>query len=1088
LVAYYYFDFRDKAKQDVRGLLSSLVSQLSAKSDLCCEIFSQLYSQHDAGSQLPDDEALFQSLKKMLELPGQPQIYIIVDALDECPDSSGVPSPREGVLDLIADLQSHLPNLRVCVTSRPETEIQETLGPLASYTVSLHDEDGQKQHILDYVRSVVQTDRKMKKWRAEDKELVIATLSRRADGMSVIVISYLVNFFSSRYRFRWVFCQLEALRGCHPKTLRRALDELPETLDATYEHILLGIEKAKRGHAHWLFQCLTVSIRPLRVEELAEVLAVLLDNEEDSEYHVDWRPEDAQQDVLSTCSSLVTIVHHVDGSSDVQFSHFSVKEYLTSSRLTTAGEHISRYHIHSHSAHSVIARASLNVLLNLDGRVDKSTVENHPLAIYAARYWVDHARLEGIFPTIHDLAERLFDPDRPHFRIWVWLYDVDRPWEGHMATMRPMKPRVSTLYYAALCGFRNLVERLSTTHSEDINSCGGSYDTPLHAACVKREISTALALLEHGADIDFIDDRGRSALHTASRSGRGDVVEFLLEHGADVDIEEDDTYWTPLHLAAHNGELEVCRLLLKHGAAVDKRSRDQQTPLHLVSSLGSPEIARFLMEQGADTVSKDDRGWTPLHNASRLGHLDLVELFLKGGVDVNVLSADEGTPLYLASRHGKLEAVRFLIKHGADLGRCDDRGWTPLHAASRKGYLDIVQLFLDLDISVQVRNRDHETPLMLASIGGHVEVSRLFIEHQADVTSADNEGWTSLHSTSRHGHTNVVRLLLDNGADVNVQKANLWAPLHLASVNGHLEVAVLLLERGAEVDMQSEDQETPLHLASEEGKLEVARLLIKRRSNVNSQDIQGWTASHLAARNGHLDVVKLLLNSGADIGTRNGRDKTAFDIALDKGKCDVVNFLAKYEGGLSTGSGDSVRSTSWDAKSQSSLADIGELHRHHSGDSSDDESTSLHSAIRKGSAGLVQKLLDRGADVNERDERLDSPLGTASKKGKLEIARTLIKYGGDLNSRDAIGWTPLHEAARSGYVDVVRLLLDNGADIDAVQRDYQTSLHLASLNGYLRVVQLLLSRGANVQLRNAYGRTPSQEASSAGHRDIAQLF
>jgi hypothetical protein len=184
LVAYYYFDFRDTAKQDVRGLLTSLVSQLSARSDLCYDILSHLYSQHDAGSQLPDDKALVQCLKEMLELPGQPQIYIIVDALDECPNSGGVPSPRERVLDLIEDLvESRLQNLCVCVTSRPETEIQEILSPLASSSFSLHDEDGQRQDIFDYVRSVVQSDRKMRKWRAQDKELVIDTLSQRADGM-----------------------------------------------------------------------------------------------------------------------------------------------------------------------------------------------------------------------------------------------------------------------------------------------------------------------------------------------------------------------------------------------------------------------------------------------------------------------------------------------------------------------------------------------------------------------------------------------------------------------------------------------------------------------------------------------------------------------------------------------------------------------------------------------------------------------------------------------------------------------------------------------------------------------------------------
>jgi hypothetical protein len=184
LVAYYYFDFSDTAKQDVRGLLSSLVVQLCAKSDLCYDILSRLYSKHDTGLRLPNDDALTQCLKDMLELPGLPPIYIIIDALDECPNSSGAPSPRELVLDLIEDLVAlRLSNLRICATSRPEADIQEALGPLVSHSVSLHDEAGQKQDITDYISSVVRSDRKMRKWRVEDRQLVIDTLTQRADGM-----------------------------------------------------------------------------------------------------------------------------------------------------------------------------------------------------------------------------------------------------------------------------------------------------------------------------------------------------------------------------------------------------------------------------------------------------------------------------------------------------------------------------------------------------------------------------------------------------------------------------------------------------------------------------------------------------------------------------------------------------------------------------------------------------------------------------------------------------------------------------------------------------------------------------------------
>ena len=184
MVAYYYFDFRDTAKQDVRGLLSSLVVQLGAKSDLCCDILSRLYSKHDAGLRLPDDDALTQCLQDMLQHPRQPPIYVIVDALDECPNSSGAPSLRELVLDLIENLvELHIPNLRICVTSRPEADIQEALGPLVSSSVSLHEEAGQKQDVMDYIDSTVQLDRKMRKWRAEDRQLVIDALTQRADGM-----------------------------------------------------------------------------------------------------------------------------------------------------------------------------------------------------------------------------------------------------------------------------------------------------------------------------------------------------------------------------------------------------------------------------------------------------------------------------------------------------------------------------------------------------------------------------------------------------------------------------------------------------------------------------------------------------------------------------------------------------------------------------------------------------------------------------------------------------------------------------------------------------------------------------------------
>ena len=184
-LAYFYFDFRDEEKkQDLRNFLKSLLVQFSSYSNPCCEIISQLYSTHGKGERQPSNDVLKSCLREMLSVLAQKPVYIIIDGLDECPDSSGMPTPREGVLNLLEELlQVGLPNLRICVTSRPEVDIQNALGPLANISVSLHDQSGQIKDISDYVRNVAYSDKKMRSWRIDQKELVIEELSNRADGM-----------------------------------------------------------------------------------------------------------------------------------------------------------------------------------------------------------------------------------------------------------------------------------------------------------------------------------------------------------------------------------------------------------------------------------------------------------------------------------------------------------------------------------------------------------------------------------------------------------------------------------------------------------------------------------------------------------------------------------------------------------------------------------------------------------------------------------------------------------------------------------------------------------------------------------------
>ena len=184
-LAFFYFDFRDEEKkQDFRNFVTSLLIQLSACSSPCCDIIYRLYSTHGKGTQQPSNDALKNCLLEMLSLAAQQPIYVIVDALDECPDTSGIPTPREDVLNLLEDLvRLGFPNLRICVTSRPEIDIKNVLEPLAEGVVSLHDESGQMKDICDYVKEMVSSDKKMRRWRSDEKKLVIEELSENADGM-----------------------------------------------------------------------------------------------------------------------------------------------------------------------------------------------------------------------------------------------------------------------------------------------------------------------------------------------------------------------------------------------------------------------------------------------------------------------------------------------------------------------------------------------------------------------------------------------------------------------------------------------------------------------------------------------------------------------------------------------------------------------------------------------------------------------------------------------------------------------------------------------------------------------------------------
>ena len=457
------------------------------------------------------------------------------------------------------------------------------------------------------------------------------------------------------------------LQQCLPQSLRQTLDELPESLDGTYERVMMEIMRANQSHAYRMLQCLTVANRPLSVAELAEILAFDFNDTKGGipKLNSNWRWDDHEQAVLSTCSSLVTVVPN-DGDPVVQFSHFSVKEFLMSDRLALSRRDISQYHISLLDAHTLLTQASLAVLLR-DPDVDDFP-DSGALAGYAAEHWTAHARVEIIASQFRDGMEDLFDPDKPYFEAWVKLHDMDAINYRYNPGTPDSEPRAKPLYYAALCGFPELVEHLTLKYPQYASARGGWIGTPLHSASFEGYLLVVRYLLRHGVDVNSRNSNNETSLLVASWQGHLDVVQYLLEHGADMNL-LDKYHAAPLTWATYYGQVNVVRFLLENNAEVNPQDKDGYTPLHDVMrgdrfNAERAQIVRLLLKHGANPNARNHNLQTPLHLVSGRGDLlDVLRLLLEHGAHIDAKDEDGKTPLQLSLDRGHREVTRLLSEY-----------------------------------------------------------------------------------------------------------------------------------------------------------------------------------------------------------------------------------------------------------------------------------------------------------------------------------------------------------------------------------------------------------------------------------------
>ncbi|XP_075716800.1 ankyrin repeat domain-containing protein 17 isoform X5 [Rhinoderma darwinii] len=588
------------------------------------------------------------------------------------------------------------------------------------------------------------------------------------------------------------------------------------------------------------------------------------------------------------------------------------------------------------------------------------------------------------------------------------------------------------LMEAAQEGHLELVKYLLAAGA-NVHATTATGDTALTYACENGHTDVADVLLQAGADLEHESEGGRTPLMKAARAGHVCTVQFLISKGANVNRTTLNNDHTVLSLACAGGHLAVVELLLAHGADPTHRLKDGSTMLIEAAKGGHTSVVCYLLDYPNNLLSApppDVTQFTPpshdLNRAPRVPMQALPMVVPPQEPDKPPANVATNLPVRNKAVSGRTSAISNTPTHSIATSISQPPTPTPSPIISPSAMLPI---YPSIDIDAQTES-NHDTALTLACAGGHEELVQTLLERGANIEHRDKKGFTPLILAATAGHVGVVEILLDNGADIEAQSERTKdTPLSLACSGGRQEVVELLLARGANKEHRNVSDYTPLSLAASGGYVNIIKILLNAGAEINSRTGSklGISPLMLAAMNGHTAAVKLLLDMGSDINAQIETNRnTALTLACFQGRTEVVSLLLDRKANVE--------------------------HRAKTG------LTPLMEAASGGYAEVGRVLLDKGADVNAPPvpSSRDTALTIAADKGHYKFCELLISRGAHIDVRNKKGNTPLWLAANGGHLDVVQLLVQAGADVDAADNRKITPLMAAFRKGHVKVVRYLV--------------------------------
>ncbi|KAM0719563.1 hypothetical protein Q7P37_003693 [Cladosporium fusiforme] len=913
--AIFYFSFSDSHKQSYKDLLISLVVQLCWK-EPGLSMLRQAYENPERRQPSLDElqRTLYSSATSYNEL------YLHLDALDECPEGD---ETRQTVLSGVEEFLTRASNVRMLVTSRDIPDIRSRLEELGTEHLSIAGQTVDAD-IGRYISTQLSRDHKLSRLDPTTHTLILDTLAKKASGM-----------------FRWVYCQLQELKkskSTRPTAIRAALLALPKTLDETYERMLRSISEDDRPCALTFLRWLVYAKSPLTLDQLAEGSIIDPTDYPATEGVVDVDDRGGWGDVLEILAGLVitegpdeeerndrptnldnpdndrrnisarTIDRRIGKDTKVRLAHFSIKEYLESSRILSGGA--KGFFLDPGKEHGFLTQSCLVYLAYYFGCSRKTSTSQDlttfPLLGYAAKSWYYHTSLQEYSSRGLTLLS-----SGTRRRSWLLVHPVDQYWKRSFE--KGIEDAGNALYYAGFLGLSTAVREL-LRGEPDIEAEGGPYGNALQAASFSGHEEVVQILMDAGADINIQRRRvwqrttsgiiqwpreGGSygnALQAASLGGHEAVIRILMDAGADVNA-QGGFFGNALQAASFGGNETVVQMLMDAGADTKARGGQHDHALQAASLGGHVTVAQTLIAIGANVNAQGGYHGNALQAASTSGSQSIVQMLMDAGADVNAQGGLFGNALQAACYQGHEKVAAMLLDTDVDVNAQGGRYGNALQAACYQGHEQVAAMLLDTDVDVNAQGGLFGNALQAACYQGHEKVAAMLLDTDVDVNAQGGHYGNALQAACYQGHEKVAAMLIDKGAMLHTRNP-LGSPFGIAAFNGHVDLLRYLLDQSTQEDPCDIFDRTPLQWAAIGGRLHLMNSVWPTWSSSSSQirrrDKLGCSLIHFLSMGDCLDGVRLLLDAGFETGASDSQGWTALHWAAYYGHRELVLLLLSY--------------------------------------------------------------------------------------------------------------------------------------------------------------------------------------------------